>query len=122
MIARCPQGTLIGWILYIRYINPIAFPTEITIKSRDKYWEKLDKDFVCIQNRHFLSAKMQSVKYMDNITIQEAIYLNDALRSDLDTDRRTLAGDTALQCKRLSAHQTLKVCFASYCVHLYWLL
>ena len=38
----CPQGTLIGVILYILYINPIGFPGEITLQVSDvlhKYWE-----------------------------------------------------------------------------------
>ena len=37
----CPQGTLIGVILYILYINPIGFPGEITLQVSDflhKYW------------------------------------------------------------------------------------
>ena len=35
MSGGCPQGTLIGVILYILYINPIGFPGEITIQISD---------------------------------------------------------------------------------------
>ena len=41
----CPQGTLIGVILYILYINPIGFPGEITLQINDivkSYWNQLD--------------------------------------------------------------------------------
>ena len=40
----CPQGTLIGVILYILYINPIGYPGEITIQVSEtihKYWEQM---------------------------------------------------------------------------------
>ena len=65
MIAGCPQGTLIGCILYILYINPIAFPSEITIQVGEiitKYWEKLDKDINLTQDNLTLPETMQSVK------------------------------------------------------------
>ena len=31
----CPQGALIGVILYILYINPVSFPGEITLQVNE---------------------------------------------------------------------------------------
>ena len=45
MPGGMPQGTLLGVILYILYINPVGFPAEATIKISDvvhDYWEVLD--------------------------------------------------------------------------------
>ena len=45
MPGGMPQGTLLGVILYILYINPVGFPSEITMTISDtvhKYWEALE--------------------------------------------------------------------------------
>ena len=83
----CPQGTLIGVILYILYINPIGFPGEITLTVNDllvNYWKRLDSvPDLHPQNLHHPNS-MNSVKFMDDASVQEAIDLNTALATKLD--------------------------------------
>ena len=104
MIAGCPQGTLIGCILYILYINPIAFPGEITIQVEEpltKYWQHLDHDVTLVQNNISLPSTMQSVKYMDDATVQESLDLDNVLTIDTVTGRKVLTSNTSLLQKEI---------------------
>ena len=59
----CPQGTLIGVILYILYINPIGFPGEITLQVSDilvKHWNHLHPIPDLIPNSITLPSSMNS--------------------------------------------------------------
>ena len=99
MIAGCPQGTLLGCILYILYINPIAFPGEITIQVEEtltRYWEKLDKDINLVHENLSLPETVQSVKYMDDATVQESLDLSTALSLDniTSSDKRRVLPHT----------------------------
>ena len=99
MIAGCPQGTLIGCILYILYINPIAFPGEITIQIEEtltKYWEHLDHDLTLVHNNISLPSTVQSVKYMDDATVQESLDLDNVLIMDTATGRKVLPPNASL--------------------------
>ena len=99
MIAGCPQGTLIGCILYILYINPIGFPGEITIEVGEilaKYWEALDNNLNLVKNTLTLPDTLQAVKYMDDATLQEALDLNQVLTLDNNTDKYILASSNSV--------------------------
>ena len=99
MIAGCPQGTLIGCILYILYINPIAFPGEITIQIEEtltKYWEHLDHDLTLVHSNISLPSTVQSVKYMDDATVQESLDLDNVLIMDTATGRKVLPPNASL--------------------------
>lgn len=100
MIAGCPQGTLLGCILYILYINPIAFPGEITIQVEEtltRYWEKLDKDINLVLDENlYLPDTVQSVKYMDDATVQESLDISTALSLDNITGRKVLLPTSSL--------------------------
>ena len=77
-----PQGTLLGVILYILYINPIAFPSEITLEISDivhEYWKTLDNFPSTTTSSASLPPSVQSVKFMDDATIQEAVNLTTSL-------------------------------------------
>ena len=53
MPGGTPQGTLLGVILYILYINPVGFPAEVTNKVSDvvhKYWDILANIPSTVQN------------------------------------------------------------------------
>ena len=83
----CPQGTLIGVILYILYINPIGFPGEITLQISDilkNYKSPLDIFPDLLPNNKSLPATLNAAKYMDDATIQEAVDLSTTLASKLD--------------------------------------
>ena len=83
----CPQGTLIGVILYILYINPIGFPGEVTLQISDilvEYWNHLDNILNLTPSTTTLPSTMNSVKYMDDATIQEAVDLKTSLATKLD--------------------------------------
>ena len=83
----CPQGTLIGVILYILYINPIGFPSEITLQINDlikDYWTKLDEIPELLPTNKTLPSNMNSAKYMDDATIQESVKLDSVLATKLD--------------------------------------
>ena len=78
MPGGMPQGTLLGVILYILYINPVGFPSEITMTISDtvhKYWETLDDIPEPIQTSETLPANVQSIKFMDDATLQESVNL-----------------------------------------------
>ena len=82
-----PQGTLLGVILYILYINPIGFPSECTLKISDvlhEYWNTLDSVPTLPTNSATLPSTMQSVKFMDDATLQEKITLKTQLATNLD--------------------------------------
>ena len=73
-----PQGTLLGVILYILFIKPVGFPSEITIEISNivhKYWETLDNFPSPSTPSATLPATLQSIKFMDDATVQEAINL-----------------------------------------------
>ena len=83
----CPQGTLIGVILYILYINPIGYPGEITLQISDfinNYSENIDILPDLTLNNIPLPKTLNSAKFMDDATIQESIDLTTALASRLD--------------------------------------
>ena len=83
----CPQGTLIGVILYILYINPIGFPGEVTLQVNDivnKYWNTLDDLPDLSSSNITLPTTMNIAKYMDDVTIQEAVDLTTSLATKLD--------------------------------------
>ena len=82
-----PQGTLLGVILYILYINPVGFPAEVTIKISDvihDYWKTLDDIPEILANDDTLPGTMQSIKFMDDATLQEAINLTSELACNKD--------------------------------------
>ena len=83
----CPQGTLIGVILYILYINPIGYPGEITLQVNDimkNYWTHLESIPELFPSSKTLPPTLHSTKYMDDATIQEAVDLKTALATKLD--------------------------------------
>ena len=83
----CPQGTLIGVILYILYINPIGYPGEITFQVSDilhNYWDKLGSIPDLLPNSNTLPSSLNTAKYMDDATIQEAVDLTTSLATKLD--------------------------------------
>ena len=87
MPGGMPQGTLLGVILYILYINPVGFPAEATIKISDKlhnYWHTLEDIPDIIPNVDTLPGSMQSIKFMDDATIQEKVDLTNELATNLD--------------------------------------
>ena len=82
-----PQGTLIGVILYILYINPIGFPGEITLQVSDvlhKYWEHVGTIPDLMPTSKTLPPSLNSAKYMDDATLQEAVDLSTTLAYKLD--------------------------------------
>merc|ERR1711867_388783 len=67
MPGGMPQGTLLGVILYILYINPVGYPAEATIKiSEDlhNYWNPLDLPSSLPINDECLPQSLQSIKFM----------------------------------------------------------
>ena len=82
-----PQGTLLGVILYILYINPVGFPSKITISISDllhDYWIVLDTIPDLPTNSETLPPTVQSTKFMDDATIQEKVNLKTELATNLD--------------------------------------
>ena len=87
MPGGMPQGTLLGVILYILYINPIGFPAEVTIKISDtlhQYWKTLDNIPDPPHNSDVLPSSLQSIKFMDDATLQEKINLAKDLATNPD--------------------------------------
>ena len=87
MPGGMPQGTLLGVILYILYINPVGFPGEVTTKISDtlhQYWNPLHNVPDPTQNYETLPPSIQSIKFMDDATLQEKVNLNTELASNLD--------------------------------------
>ena len=83
----CPQGTLIGVILYILYINPIGYPGEVTLQISDslnKYWTQIPQFPELFPTNKTLPSTMNTAKYMDDATLQEAIDLTSELATKLD--------------------------------------
>ena len=83
----CPQGTLIGVILYILYSNPIGYPSEVTLQVSEfihQYWEQVPLFPDLLPNKHTLPNTMNAAKYMDDATIQEAVDITTALATKLD--------------------------------------
>ena len=77
----CPQGTLIGVILYILYINPIGFPGEITLQINDIVKSYLMPFLTSFPS---LPSTVNSAKFMDDATLQEAIDLTSSLATNID--------------------------------------
>ena len=73
--------------LYPKYINPIAFPSEVTIQVGEvltNNWNSLSTRVINGElnvNDLLLPSTMQSTKYMDDATFHEALDLNDILNS-----------------------------------------
>ena len=87
MSGGCPQGTLIGVILYILYINPIGYPGEITIQISDilhNYWTNIGIVPDLLPNNDVLPPSMNAAKFMDDATIQESVDLTTSLATKLD--------------------------------------
>ena len=87
MPGGMPQGTLLGVILYILYINPVGFPAEATIKistTLHDYWNLLDDIPHLPENNISLPDSLQSIKFMDDATLQESVNLTTELASSLD--------------------------------------
>ena len=84
--------------LYILYINPIAFPSEITIQVGENltnYSDVLD-NYDELQEQHsILPSRLQSTKYMDDATIQEALDLRN-ITFNSDQHQRVLPQSYAL--------------------------
>ena len=83
----CPQGTLIGVILYILYINPVGFPGEITLQVNEivkNYWNHIDSIPDLVPSSSSLPASLNSAKFMDDATLQEAIDLSTCLATNVD--------------------------------------
>ena len=83
----CPQGTVIGVILYILYINPIGYPGEITLQINDQiidYKSQMEPLPELSPKNITLPATVNSAKFMDDATLQEAVDLRTALASKLD--------------------------------------
>ena len=105
-----PQGTLLGVILYILYINPVGFPAEVTLKHSElihNYLEVFDDVPELTQSRETLPNGLKSIKFMDDATIQEAINLKTALRYSLDQDELTLPSEGSLLQHQLELIKTL---------------
>ena len=89
MPGGTPQGTLLGVILYILYINPVGFPAEVTNQVSDvvhRYWDILDNIPSTVQHDEKLPDSLQSIKFMDDATIQESIDLVTNLVKDSNDD------------------------------------
>ena len=87
MSGGCPQGTLIGVILYILYINPIGYPGEITLQVSNiihRYWDNIGIVPDLVPNNKSLPPTLNSAKYMDDATLQEAVDLTTTLASKVD--------------------------------------
>ena len=87
MPGGMPQGTLLGVILYILYINPVGFPAELTIKISDTlhdYWEALNEIPDLTPSVDTLPSTMQSIKFMDDATLQESVDLQNELATNRD--------------------------------------
>ena len=94
-----PQGTLLGVILYILYINPIAFPSEITLEISDivhEYWKTLNNFPSTTTSSASLPPSVQSVKFMDDATIQEAVNLTTSLIPSDTGSTKVLPKENAL--------------------------
>ena len=69
------------------YINPVGFPSEITISISDllhDYWIVLDTIPDLPTNSETLPPTVQSTKFMDDATIQEKVNLKTELATNLD--------------------------------------
>ena len=79
MSGGCPQGTLIGVILYILYINPVGYPGEITIQISNilhNYWTNIGIVPNLVRGKNnVLHPTLNSAKFMDDATLEESIDL-----------------------------------------------
>ena len=78
---------MISIIPYILYINPIGYPGEVTLQVSDlihNYWEHLTPLPELKPTNLNLPSNINSAKFMDDATIQEAIDLNTVLATKLD--------------------------------------
>ena len=89
--GSAPQGTLLGVVIYLLYINPIGFPGEATLHIHNvltSYWQEfnvprydqlLDEFPYNLQQ----TKTVNIVKFMDDATSQEVIDINSALCSNI---------------------------------------
>ena len=80
-----PQSTLIGVILFILYINPIAFPEEITLQVHHlvtEYWRKVDSIPDILPTEEKLEEQLNTTKYMNDTSVQEVVNLNTSLATN----------------------------------------
>lgn len=89
-----PQGTLLGGILYICYINPVGFPAEIT-NNPELLSILTEEDMIANDpasghlqppqpTEPILHHTLNSVKYVDDATLQEVVDLKMTLCSNID--------------------------------------
>ena len=101
MPGGMPQGTLLGVILYILYINPVGYPAEVTINISEtihKYWEVLEDIPNIVMGNEVLPETLQSVKFMDDATVQEAVNLLTQLsENSIDSEKILNKENTLLQ-------------------------
>ena len=87
--GSAPQGTLLGVVIYLLYINPIGFPGEATLDIHEaltSYWCQYDiPNYIQPQNEPMQSPKiLNATKFMDDATCQEVVDIKSSLCSNID--------------------------------------
>ena len=99
MPGGMPQGTLLGVILYILYINPVGFPAEVTLKCSEaihNYLEVFENIPEVCQSNEPLPGNLKSIKFMDDATLQESINLKTSLTYSPDENGFVLPSEGSL--------------------------
>ena len=110
MPGGMPQGTLLGVILYILYINPVGYPAEVTIKISEtlhNYWEVLEDIPNIVIGDEVLPETIQSVKFMDDATVQEAVNLLTQLSQNPNDTGKILQKENTLLQAEIDTIKTL---------------
>ena len=105
MPGGMPQGTLLGVILYILYINPVGFPAEVTLKCSDaihNYLEVFENIPEVYQSNEPLPGNLKLIKFMDDATLQESINLKASLTYNPDEDVLVLPSEGSLLQQQLN--------------------
>ena len=108
-----PQGTLLGVILYILYINPIGFPSEITLEISDtvhEYWKTLHTFPPTTTSSATLPPTVQCVKFMDDATVQEAVNLTTSLVPSNTSSAKILPKENTLIQTQLNELKQISDC------------